>query len=951
MDSESRGTRENLRIPVSSRLGKLTAIAALVAASWALGGCAAGTPPPDPPEGGGFDDRTVGALETVAEYEALAATGPGRSALKFVLTGFETPGLRATRFMDGTFYKLHDEWYWYRLLNGQRIPGLGTDPVGGHDFATIADIYDWAETQVSLPLDLVLSAERLYSNRFYNLALSRPRFFGLGSLLRVPRDSGVWWLFELEYSHNVTHQELTIFFAELKANLPQEIGDNLKWVVRSPDQELEALRIEQAGLPFADRIVRYSELATPGEVEVYSSGLTAGRVRVVRAGDDGLGASQEGDVLFLGWVPDYLPPASALITAVPQTPLAHVNVLARNRGIPNAYMGGLLDDPSIDQLARVRAPVIVRAAGVTDQLQVLPISEQEYGQWLQLRGVPPTSVPPVDTSRMPLTVDLARYSLPDVDDVRPFIGGKAAGFLALAAPGTVTMPDRPMVITVRSYVEHMESFTATIQAMFDDPAFRGDARMRNLVLEGPNRYDKRYPGAVDAAAKTKFLDDRPTGHALGDLVRAGGLKNSIRDKPLEAATLESITTAVATHFDGYAVSQGLRFRSSSNVEDIEGFNGAGLYDSNTGFLDAAAQTNERDRTRTVERAIKRTWSSYWGFEAYEERRLEKIDHRSGAMAVLVHARFDDPKELSNGVFTFTLLPDDHAAEAVLEVNVQLGAESVTNPVPGSSDLPEIDRVVLANGMTTIERVRRSTLVPAPGYLFTDEQLRSIFEQAQAVTEASLEWSNRAHDASRAQRTLTLDFEMRHMAEGWPALATGPAMAERIVIKQARSLEPGLRKIASGLHDLPLPRDVLARARRVVRIGCASDPVSAEILEAYTDPLIPPDLGFDSAPLTGSVTLTFDEAIAELGIAAGHTITVEHPDIAATMHPSGPRWSVQVELEATAAASAGLTKIHVGKDGSIRLEHGAAMWSRDGLSCGEQLLHSGPDDYLLQLLGR
>lgn len=63
-------------------------------------------------------------------------------------------------------------------------------------------------------------------------------------------------------------------------------------------------------------------------------------------------------MLVLEGVPDFLPQASGLLTAVPQTPLAHLHVLARNRGIPNAYLGGVLDDPNIDPLARVRAPVV-----------------------------------------------------------------------------------------------------------------------------------------------------------------------------------------------------------------------------------------------------------------------------------------------------------------------------------------------------------------------------------------------------------------------------------------------------------------------------------------------------------------------------------------------------------------------------------------------------------------
>jgi hypothetical protein len=80
------------------------------------------------------------------------------------------------------------------------------------------------------------------------------------------------------------------------------------------------------------------------------------------------------------------------------------------------------------------------------------------------------------------------------------------------------------------------------------------------------------------------------------------------------------------------------------VEDVEGFNGAGLYTSYTGYLRPEAQADPDDRDNTIESAIQKAWASYWSFEAFEERRAEQIDHLSGAMGLVVHARFDDDLE-------------------------------------------------------------------------------------------------------------------------------------------------------------------------------------------------------------------------------------------------------------------------------------------------------------------
>ena len=51
------------------------------------------------------------------------------------------------------------------------------------------------------------------------------------------------------------------------------------------------------------------------------------------------------------------------------------------------------------------------------------------------------------------------------------------------------------------------------------------------------------------------------------------------DTPIAADVLAEIVPTLAERFGHYAPEQGLRFRSSSNIEDVEGFVGAGLYAS------------------------------------------------------------------------------------------------------------------------------------------------------------------------------------------------------------------------------------------------------------------------------------------------------------------------------------------------------------------------------------
>jgi hypothetical protein len=326
----------------------------------------------------GFDDHTQLELPSLAAYEALAATANGRSEAKFIVTRFaDEPSIR---FMDSKFFTLHDEWYWYRLLNGARIPGReGIAPFEGRKFASIADIYTWAKTQPVLPLDLTwVDGDRLYSPRFYTLSLDvRPRAFGLGTLVHVTQRGArpERWAFQLEFSDAVIHAELVKFFELLDEALPPELKGQVFWVVRSPQHETLAQEMEGQKLRFHDRILRLKDLAVTGELEVYNGGLTAGRLRLIRSGESFEGTTPN-DVLLLEDVPDFLPPAAGVITAVPQTPLAHFNLLARNRGIPNAYLGGLLENQELEDFARLRVPVVVKASA-PGELIITRISEAQ----------------------------------------------------------------------------------------------------------------------------------------------------------------------------------------------------------------------------------------------------------------------------------------------------------------------------------------------------------------------------------------------------------------------------------------------------------------------------------------------------------------------------------------------------------------------------------------------
>ena len=109
----------------------------------------------------------------------------------------------------------------------------------------------------------------------------------------------------------------------------------------------------------------------------------------------------------------------------------------------------------------------------------------------------------------------------------------------------------------------------------------------------------------------------------------------IEAHPLDAALRDEVVNAIHARWaDGR-----VRFRSSSNVEDLAGFNGAGLYVSE-------GVDNDTDADADFDVAIRSVWSSLWNDRAFSEREYYGVDQSRVAMAVLVHPGF--PSERANG---------------------------------------------------------------------------------------------------------------------------------------------------------------------------------------------------------------------------------------------------------------------------------------------------------------
>lgn len=399
-----------------------------------------------------------------------------------------------------------------------------------------------------------------------------------------------------------------------------------------PSSQLQEERMRE----LADEVpmTSYGEVFEGQTYQPLNAGVSFGYLRHL-PDEEAVGTATPRDVVVTDTVPTDISVVAGLITGEFQAPLSHVNVLSHNRGTPNMALRDAKDDPRVapffDQLVRLEV-------GLQD-FTIEPASLEDAEAYWAARRPPEPSVPPFDLSVTEL-VDLAdvraRHPPPTGDEEFPWIpviGAKATNFGELMHvdwnPNDLPDAHVPVLgaafaIPVYFYDRHLveNGIDVEIDEMLDDPDFQTDLAVRRA--------------------------------------RLAELRERIATAPASAALEEALTEKLVADFPHTR----MRFRSSSNAEDLQGFNGAGLYTSHAGSLD--------DGIDDVTEAVRATWSSLWNDRAFEERDYYRIDHRATKMGVLSHASFQD--EQANGV-AITRNPFRENSRAYF-VNAQLGDVSV-----------------------------------------------------------------------------------------------------------------------------------------------------------------------------------------------------------------------------------------------------------------------------------
>ncbi len=329
------------------------------------------------------------------------------------------------------------------------------------------------------------------------------------------------------------------------------------------------------------------------------------------------------DIVVLDRVPNDSTLVSGIVTEEFQTPLSHVNVLSKNRGTPNMALKDAFEDPEL----RALEDELVRLEVGPQEFTIAQASRAEAEEyWDSLRPAEPLS-PDFDLSATAL-VDLDGAGRGD--SIR--IGAKAAN---LAEVATIRLPDdRPI-------------------AMPEDP-FAVPFYFYDQFMNESGLYAE-----VDALlADAPDLSQQELGERLFDL------RWKIFRTPMDPAVRDMVAAEATSRWGEDAQ---IRFRSSTNVEDLPDFSGAGLYTSAGADLARGPQA--------VEDAMKVVWASAWNQQAFVERDFYRVDHARVRMALLVHPAM--PDEMANGVaVTINEFADNRPA---FYINAQLGEVSVTNP--------------------------------------------------------------------------------------------------------------------------------------------------------------------------------------------------------------------------------------------------------------------------------
>jgi hypothetical protein len=501
---------------------------------------------------------------------------------------------------------------------------------------------------------------------------SPERRFYLGAVTYYA-DPKVWAL-EIAPYDTASAKMLTTMFDKVKA--AGFFGPGLKFHPTSESVAVEAKKL--SGIP----IVTTAELYAGTSYQPLTLGTTVGRLHFTKAANLETEYLSYEDVVVLDEAPNDITVVRGLITQEFQTPLSHVNVLSRNRRTPNMGLRGAMTN---SDLLALDGKLVTLTVGASEWTVREASQDESDAFWAEHRPAP-VMLPALDLSVTDLrniedvTPEPSATSLRDVlKKAVDAFGGKAAHYSILAKTSGVPVP-KAFAIPVFYYDQFMKQ-----NALFD--------RMDALLV------DPKFTS--DPAERDRALAD---------------FRAAMMQAPVDASFQAALKAKLQAEYPGIA----MRFRTSTNSEDLEGFPCAGCYESHTGD-----PTDWND----VLDAIREAWASIWLYRTFEERSYYGVDHKTVGMALLVHHYF--PAEEANGVAITNNPYDSQGLEPALFVNVQWGGEAEVVHPPAGIDSDQL-LLFFDNPNQPVTYLSHSNLVNAGETVLSNAQLHQLGTALSAI---------------------------------------------------------------------------------------------------------------------------------------------------------------------------------------------------------------------------
>ena len=486
----------------------------------------------------------------------------------------------------------------------------------------------------------------------------------------------------------------------LAANMPF-IKNNLSYYITTNNEdeyEAEIARYENSRIPIIYEADAFAEIDYWGLNQTEGFGF----FREMNL-EDIPGAR---DIVLYNSLPNALPRVGGIITSEIQTPLSHINLRAIQDGIPNAF---IRDPLSIDSIVNLLNHYIYFKVEQDDYI-IREASIDEVNQWYDALRPKSEQTPPLNleyTSILPL--DEINFDMYD---------GYGAKCTNVAAMRTFGFPEGTIpngfgvpFYYYQEFMKHNHLFEE-VSEMLSNPNFFSDRNVRNNSL--------------------------------------GALRVKIENAQMPTWMMINL----AEMHTSFPAGTSVRCRSSTNNEDLPGFNGAGLYTSKTQHPDEGH----------IAKSIKQVYASLWNLRAFDEREFYRINHFAASMGVLCHPNYLDEKANGVGVSTDPIYQTE---DAYFYLNSQLGEDLITNP-----DTTSIPEEILLSKVITGENdhivVRHSNLVPNNEEIMKGEYLIQMREYLTVIHNEFQLLYNAAGNS-----TFAMDIEFKITSN------------DQLIVKQAR----------------------------------------------------------------------------------------------------------------------------------------------------------------------